>query len=147
MTLTLVRASRCVCDAVSRARTHARTDELVRRTERYSCADIDHVCRDAYVHLRTAGTLLTEQRTRECSALMPLRARVKGLDMAAIRALTASTSGKQQLDEPLSMRDFATALAKINPSVNDNDILRHKLSARRCWCDNVHSRAHNPGSG
>ncbi|KNC53322.1 aaa ATPase [Thecamonas trahens ATCC 50062] len=73
--------------------------ELARRMDGYSGADITSVCRDA--------------------ALNKLRKRIKGLSPKQIRKLKS-----EDVDEPVTMDDFDTALANVSASVNRNEIAR-----------------------
>lgn len=52
---------------------------------------------------------------------MSMRRKVKGLGIEQIKAI-----GKAQFDAPVTMDDFEQALAKIQSSVNEGDIAKHK---------------------
>lgn len=77
-------------------------DELAKKFEGYSGADISNVCRDA--------------------SLMGMRKRVIGLDREEIKSLNA-----KEIDMPVSREDFLDALKRIKSSVNNKeDIQRYE---------------------
>jgi len=75
-------------------------DTLAERLDGYSGSDITEICRDA--------------------AMQSMRTRIKGLTPREIKALS-----KKELEAPATMADFEIALAKINSSVNDEEVQKH----------------------
>lgn len=74
---------------------------IAKLLEGYSGSDITSVCRDA--------------------AMMAMRRRIAGLKPDEIRQLS-----KEELDLPVSYKDFKDALAKCNKSVSRGDLQRHE---------------------
>ncbi|KAL2631198.1 hypothetical protein R1flu_015884 [Riccia fluitans] len=77
------------------------TEELARRTEGYSGDDLTNICRDA--------------------SMNGMRRKIAGKTPDEIKGMT-----KEQMYEPVAMRDFDDALAKISRSVSTADIERHE---------------------
>ncbi|GAQ87424.1 AAA-type ATPase family protein [Klebsormidium nitens] len=78
-------------------------DELAKRTEGYSGDDLTNISRDASmngIRRRIAGRRLTPEEIKNMS--------------------------KEDMSDPVSMKDFEEALAKIQPSVSHADIERHE---------------------
>jgi katanin p60 ATPase-containing subunit A1 len=78
-------------------------DELAKRTEGYSGDDLTNISRDASmngIRRRIAGRRLTPEEIKNMS--------------------------KEDMSDPVSMKDFDEALAKIQPSVSHVDIERHE---------------------
>ncbi|OAE27556.1 hypothetical protein AXG93_2779s1040 [Marchantia polymorpha subsp. ruderalis] len=76
-------------------------EELARRTEGYSGDDLTNICRDA--------------------SMNGMRRKIAGKTPDEIKGMT-----KDQMYEPVAMRDFDDALAKISRSVSTADIERHE---------------------
>lgn len=76
-------------------------DVLARRTEGYSGDDLTNICRDA--------------------SMNGMRRKIAGKTPEEIKNMT-----KDQMYEPVAMRDFDEALSKISRSVSTADIERHE---------------------
>merc|ERR1711953_1237922 len=76
-------------------------DEVAEQLGNYSGADITNVCRD--------------------TAMMSMRRAIDGLTPEQIRNLP-----KDKLNLPVSKEDFMAAIKKINRSVSDDDLEKHK---------------------
>lgn len=76
-------------------------DELVTKFEGYSGADITNVCRDA--------------------SYMAMRKRLQGLKRDKIMEISA-----EEMDKPLTNKDFDEALSKVQPSVSKDDIKQYE---------------------
>ncbi|KAL3689086.1 hypothetical protein R1sor_015395 [Riccia sorocarpa] len=76
-------------------------EELARRTEGYSGDDLTNICRDA--------------------SMNGMRRKIAGKTPDEIKGMT-----KDQMYEPVAMRDFDDALNKISRSVSTSDIERHE---------------------
>lgn len=76
-------------------------EKIGKMMENYSGADITNVSRD--------------------TAMMSMRKAIDGLSPEEIRKLS-----KEQLNSPVSMKDFLDALKKVNRSVSDDDLEKHK---------------------
>jgi len=76
-------------------------DEVAEQLGNYSGADITNVCRD--------------------TAMMSMRRAIDGLSPEEIRNLP-----KDKLNLPVSKEDFMAAIKKINRSVSDDDLEKHK---------------------
>ncbi|KAG6545358.1 hypothetical protein Mapa_013207 [Marchantia paleacea] len=76
-------------------------EELARRTDGYSGDDLTNICRDA--------------------SMNGMRRKIAGKTPDEIKGMT-----KDQMYEPVAMRDFDDALAKISRSVSTADIERHE---------------------
>uniref|UniRef100_A0A3P8V313 Katanin p60 ATPase-containing subunit A1 n=1 Tax=Cynoglossus semilaevis TaxID=244447 RepID=A0A3P8V313_CYNSE len=74
---------------------------IAEKTEGYSGADITNVCRDA--------------------SMMAMRHRIHGLGLEEIQALS-----KDELQMPVTMEDFTTALKKISKSVSAADLEKYE---------------------
>lgn len=74
---------------------------IARKLDGYSGADITSVCRDA--------------------SMMAMRRRVAGLKPEEIRALP-----KEELDLPVTQKDFDEALKKCNKSVSQDDLEKYE---------------------
>ena len=75
----------------------------------YSGSDITNICRDG--------------------AMMGLRKKIKGLSADQIKSIPS-----QELNSPVTMNDFLTALGKIQPSVSPLDIQKYES-----WMENFGS--------
>ncbi|CAH3164415.1 unnamed protein product [Porites lobata] len=76
-------------------------EEIAKKMEGYSGADITNVCRDA--------------------SMMAMRRRIRGLTPEQIKNLP-----KEELDLPVNMEDFDLALKKVSKSVSDADIKKYE---------------------
>ncbi|XP_004345186.2 katanin 60-PA [Capsaspora owczarzaki ATCC 30864] len=76
-------------------------DEIAKKMEGYSGADITNVCRDA--------------------SMMAMRRRIHGLSPEEIRNLP-----KEELDMPVTIQDFQSALSHVSKSVGTGDIEKHE---------------------
>lgn len=76
-------------------------EEIAKKMEGYSGADITNVCRDA--------------------SMMAMRRRIRGLTPEQIKNLP-----KEELDLPVNMEDFGLALNKVAKSVSDADIKKYE---------------------
>jgi len=76
-------------------------DKVAKQLDNYSGADITNVCRD--------------------TAMMSMRRAIDGLSPEEIRNLP-----KDKLNLPVSFEDFLAAIKKINRSVSDDDLEKHK---------------------
>lgn len=77
--------------------------ELVRKTKGYSGADISNVCRDA--------------------AMMPMR---KKLLEGKLSVVELAALKKEELDVPVTMKDFLDALKNIQKSVSNDNLNDYK---------------------
>lgn len=75
--------------------------ELSKRTEGYSGDDLTNICRDA--------------------SMNGMRRKIMGKTPDEIKNMT-----KDQMYDPVAMRDFAESLSKISRSVSTTDIDRHE---------------------
>lgn len=76
-------------------------EEIAKKMDGYSGADITNVCRDA--------------------SMMAMRRRIRGLTPEQIKNLP-----KEELDLPVNMEDFGLALNKVSKSVSDADIKKYE---------------------
>ncbi|KAJ3078082.1 Katanin p60 ATPase-containing subunit A1, partial [Quaeritorhiza haematococci] len=76
-------------------------EELAKRLDGYSGADITNICRDA--------------------SLMCMRKRIRGLTPEQIRSIS-----KEDLEIPATMEDFDSAIKKIQSSVSQADLKRYE---------------------
>jgi len=76
-------------------------EELSKRMEGYSGADITSICRDA--------------------AFMSMRKKIRGLKPEEIKNLS-----KEEINQPVTQTDFEEALSKIAPSVGSSDIKKYE---------------------
>lgn len=76
-------------------------EEIARRLDGYSGADITNVCRDA--------------------CMMVMRRRIQGLTPEQIRSLS-----KEELDLPVTFDNFLEAMRKINKSVSPEDLRKYE---------------------
>jgi katanin p60 ATPase-containing subunit A1 len=81
-----------------------RIDELVKKTQGYSGADLNLICREA--------------------ALLPMRKKLK--DMGGIAKVTDLDKLRQEIDVPLEMRMVLEAISKVNKSVGGADLARYQ---------------------
>jgi katanin p60 ATPase-containing subunit A1 len=76
-------------------------EDLARRTEGYSGDDLTNICRDA--------------------SMNGMRRKIAGKTPDEIKNMT-----KDEMYDPVAMRDFEEALSKISRSVSTSDIDRHE---------------------
>jgi len=93
-------------------------EELARRMDGYSGADITNVCRDA--------------------AMMPMREKLMQLSATQMKNISEGLHSTpsfayvcidsiDEFNRPVTMADFSGALAKISPSVSPHDLERFVL--------------------
>jgi len=84
------------CDSVALA-SDVKFDELAERTEGYSGADINGICRDA--------------------SLMSMRRRIENLSVDQIKGL-----GAEHIETPITRDEFLKAISRVKPSVGKQDL-------------------------
>ena len=92
-------------------------DEIAEHLVNYSGADITNVCRFKLNQLYIFENTLILRDT----AMMSMRRAIDGLSPEEIRNLP-----KDKLNLPVSKEDFMAAIKKINRSVSDDDLEKHK---------------------